>query len=405
MSEISSASKLVDLLAQAGLLKAEEKSEALNMSRQTGLDITKLLTMHGYVSEHTIKIGQEAISMLQKQQQIDNFIAVKAIAKAAEKNLDLGAALDLIYQQGVAPVKAVAAPSPMSLPELLAEGGFVEAVDMERHLATGRETGLPLGKVILMRTGIDSDTMMRVMTAQVYSYQTPIKRDDIISALRLTRQKQISFEEALERINIPIPPPIIVNNIRLGELLSKAGLVQVSNIIGSLEVSITQGKTLGTELIALGQLDKPTLDLALTVQNMVTRGKLRLDHAAPVLKRLRELNNNWPDVLTEIVVASLVPGDVLHLEHLLRYSGQVAEDVLAVNRETFDRKGTMTMQDYCRMMVTSGSVNDQLLRTAVRLVYLLKLNFLTPQQAILTMQHAQKRKIYADEAIHELSGL
>lgn len=404
MTEVSAASKLVDLLVQAGLLKAEERSEAINMSRQTGLDVTKLLTMHGYVSERVIKLGQEALVLLQ-QQQIDNFIAVKAIAKAVEKNLDLAAALEVIYQQGVAPVKAVAAPSPMSLSELLAEGGFVETIDLERHQATGRETGLPLGKVILMRTGIDSETMMRVLTAQVYSYQTPVKRDDIVSALRLTRQKQISFEEALERLNISIPPPFAAANIRLGELLTRAGLVQVSNIIGSLEASITQGKLLGEELIALGQLDKPTLDLALTVQNMVSRGKLRPEHAAPVLKRLRELNNSWPDVLTEIVVGSLVPGDVLHLEHLLRYSGPVSEEVLTKTRDAFDRKGTMTVSDYCRMLVGSGGIDDKLLRSAVRLVYLLKLNFLTPQQAILSLQHAQKRKLYADEAIHELSGL
>jgi hypothetical protein len=404
MPEVNSASKLVDLLAQAGLLKAEERSEAINMSRQTGLDVTKLLTMHGYVSERVIKLGQEAISMLQ-QQQIDNFIAVKAIAKAAEKNLDLPAALELIYQQGIAPVKTVAAPSPMSLSELLSEGGFVETIDMERHQATGRETGLPLGKVILMRTGIDNDTMMRVLTAQVYSYQTSIKRDDIIGALRLTRQKQISYEEALERLNISIPPPFNVANIRLGELLTRAGIVQASNIIGALESSITQSKLLGEELIALGQLDKPTLDLALTVQNMVSRSKLRADHAAPVLKRLREQNCSWPDVLTEVVVASLVPGDVLHLEHLLRYSGPVQEEVLTRTRDAFDRKGTMSVGEYCRMLASTGGINDKLLRTAVRLVYLLKLNFLTPQQAILAMQHAQKRNIYADEAIHELSGL
>jgi hypothetical protein len=94
MGEITSASKLVDLLSQAGLLKPEERSEAVNMSRQTGLDITKLLTMHGYVSDRVIKLGQDAVVLLQ-QREIDNFIAVKAIAKGAEKNVDLTAALDL----------------------------------------------------------------------------------------------------------------------------------------------------------------------------------------------------------------------------------------------------------------------------------------------------------------------
>jgi hypothetical protein len=404
MSEISSASKLVDLLAQAGLLKAEERSEAVNMSRQTGLDIAKLLTMHGYVSERMIKLGQEAINLLQLQQ-IDNFIAVKAIAKAAEKEIDLAAALELIYQQGVAPVKTVAAPSPMSMVELLCEGGFIEKSDLDRHMATGRETGLPLGKVLLMRNAIDSEVLMRVLTAQVFSYQSTMKRDDIIFTLRLTKQKGITFEEALNRLGIAAETPGVVANIRLGELLTQAGLVQISNIIVALETSITQAKLLGTELIAQGQLDKPTLDLALNVQNMVARGKLRPEHAALVLKRLRELNNRWPDVLTEVVVSSLLPGDVLDLEQLLRYSGPVPEEILVRTRATFDRNGTMSVSEYCRILANSGSIDDLLLKTAVRLVYLLKLNFLSPQQAILTMQHARARRLYADEAIHELSGL
>jgi hypothetical protein len=404
MSEVSSASKLVDLLAQAGLLKPEERSEAMNMSRQTGLDITKLLTMHGYVSERVIKLGQEAISLLQ-QQTIDNFIAVKAIAKAAEKEIDLAAALELIYQQGVTPVKTASAPSPMSLGELLVEGGFVESVDLERHLATGRETGLPMGKVLLMRDAIDSEMLLRVLTAQVYSYQSTMKRDDIIAALRLTRQKQISFEEALARQGMPAQAPAAVANIRLGELLTKAGMVQVSNIIGALEVSITQARLIGAELIAMGQLDTATLDLALSVQSMVARGKLRAEHAPLVLKRMRELNNSWPAVLTEVVMASLVPGDVLDLEQLLRYSGPVPEEILVRTRETFNRNGTMSVSGYCRILANSGSIDDLLLKSAVRLVYLLKLNFLSPQQAILTMQHARTRKLYADEAIHELSGL
>jgi hypothetical protein len=404
MSEISSASKLVDLLAQAGLLKAEERSEAVNMSRQTGLDIAKLLTMHGYVSERMIKLGQEAINLLQLQQ-IDNFIAVKAIAKAAEKEIDLSAALELIYQQGVAPVKTVAAPNPMSMVELLCEGGFIDKSDLERHLATGRETGLPLGKVLLMRNAIDSEVLMRVLTAQVFSYQSTMKRDDIIFTLRLTKQKGITFEEALNRLGIAAETPGVVANIRLGELLTQAGLVQISNIIVALETSITQAKLLGTELIAQGLLDKPTLDLALNVQNMVARGKLRPEHAALVLKRLRELNNRWPDVLTEVVVSSLLPGDVLDLEQLLRYSGPVPEEILVRTRATFDRNGTMSVSEYCRILANSGSIDDLLLKTAVRLVYLLKLNFLSPQQAILTMQHARARRLYADEAIHELSGL
>jgi len=404
MGEISSASKLVDLLSQAGLLKAAERSEAVNMSRQTGLDITKLLTMHGYVSERMIKLGQEAINLLQ-QKQIDNFIAVKAIAKAAEHNIDLAAALEMIYEQGVAPVRAVAAPSVMSLGELLFEGGFIDGDELQKHLETGRETGLALGKVLLMRDALDSEVLLSVLTAQVYSYQSTIKRDDIVSALRLARQKSIPFEESLNRLNIQLDAPVIVTNIRLGELLTRAGLVQVSNVIGALETSITQAKMLGEELIALGQIDKQTLDLALTVQNMVNMGKLRNDHAPTVMKRLRELNYRWPDVLTEVVITSLVPGDVLDLEQLLRYAGAVPEEVLQRTRATFDRRGSMTISEYCQILAQSGTIDDLLLKTAVRLVYLLKLNFLSPQQAILTLQHARSRKIYADEAIHELSGL
>ncbi|MBS1997514.1 MAG: hypothetical protein JSS86_14435, partial [Cyanobacteria bacterium SZAS LIN-2] len=229
--------------------------------------------------------------------------------------------------------------------------------------------------------------------------------DDIISTLRLTRQKSVSFEEALTRLNIPVQSPAVVANIRLGELLSRAGIVQISNVIGALESSITQAKLLGEELIAHGQLDKATLDLALTVQNMVARGKLRPEHAATVLKRLRELNYRWPEVLTEVVLSSLVPGDVLDLEQLLRYSGLVPEEILQRTRATFDRRGNMGVTEYCGILAQSGAVDDLLLRTAVRLVYLLKLNFLSPQQAILTIQHARTRKLYADEAIHELSGL
>jgi hypothetical protein len=404
MGEITSTSKLVDLLAQAGLLKAEERSEAMNMSKQTGLDITKLLTMHGYVSESVIRLGQEAMSLLQ-QQQIDNFIAVKAIAKAAEKDIDLASALQLIYQQGVAPVKTVAAPSPMTMEELLIEGGFVDSMELERHKATGRETGLPLGKVLLMRNAVDTQSLMRVFTAQVYSYQTTMKRDDIIATLRLTRLKLVSFEEALNRQGTTMQSPQVVANIRLGELLTQSGLIQVSNMIGPLETSITQAKLLGAELVALGQIDKATLDLALNVQNMVARGKLRAEHAPVVLKRLRELNYRWPDVLTEVVLSSLAPGDVLDLEQLLRYSGLVPDEILVRSHEAFDRNGTMSVSEYCRILANSGSIDDMLLKTSVRLVYLLKLKFLTPQQAILTMQHASKRKLYADEAIHELSGL
>ena len=404
MAEIGSASKLVDLLVQAGMLKAEERSEAVNMSKQTGLDITKLLTMHGYVADRTIKLAQAAANLVQ-QKEIDNFIAVKALTRASVHNIDLQQALGQIYDEGVSPVKAVAMPSLLSLEELLFEGGFIDRTELDHHLATGQETGLPLGRVLLMRNAIDANVLLRILTAQVYSYQSTIKRDDIIAALRMTRLKLITFEEGLRRIGIPQAEPETIANIRLGELLTGAQVVQVINIIGALESSITQAKFLGEELIALGQLDKPTLELALSVQQMVGRGKLKAEHASQTLKRLRELNKRWPDALTDVVVSYLVPSDVIDLEQLLRYGGVLPEEILQRTRDRFDRSGSHTFNDYCGMLAQTGYIDDLTLKTSVRLIYLLKLNFLSAQQAIMSLAHARTRSLYADDAIHELSGL
>jgi hypothetical protein len=404
MAEIGSASKLVDLLVQAGMLKAEERSEAVNMSKQTGLDITKLLTMHGYVGDRTIKLAQAAVNLIQ-QKEIDNFIAVKALTRASELNIDLQGALTQIYQEGVAPVRAVAAPSILSLEELIFEGGFIDRTELDHHKATGQETGLPLGRVLLMRNAIDASVLLRILTAQVYSYQSTIKRDDIIAALRMTRLKLITFEESLRRVGIPQIEPETIANIRLGELLTGAGVVQVINIIGALESSITQAKLLGEELIALGQLDKPTLELALAVQAMVSHNKLKADHACLTLKRLRELNKRWPEALTEVMVSHLVPSDVVDMEQLLRYGGVVPPEVLLRTRERFDRSGSHTFSDYCGMLAQTGYIDDLTLKTSVRLIYLLKINFLSAQQAIMSLAHARTRSLYADEAIHELSGL
>ncbi len=392
MTQNPRAIKLGELMIRAGVLTSQQLLEAIEYSKQTSMPVGKMFVMCGIVTENVLYSAVQLQSMVRDNQvDLENAVAL----------------LSMVYRQDIPLTQAMEQTGRSSKPkeptfrlgEILYEAGFLGADELEKFLKDGQDSGLPLGRIILLYGSISKEMLSAALTAQVLVRDGKVSREQAIKALKTTRRRRSDLETSLRELGF------YTGNVRphtlIGELFMKSGLVEEADLLSALEFALENEIPVGRALIQKKIVSQPDLEIALKLQEMVINATLNDSQAAEILNKVSKRGFSPTSALTELALATANTDDCKILWQLLTASGTVHQDA----RPGVFIKEDLTMAEMGHNLLHAELIDEFTLNGACRCQFLMRSGFLDLQRAIVVLNHCRSRRIAADEALRELSWI
>ncbi|HEY9777971.1 MAG TPA: tetratricopeptide repeat protein [Planktothrix sp.] len=164
------------------------------------------------------------------------------------------------------------------LGELLLQFGLLQREELEEALGIVDQTGLALGRVLVLGQNINENTLHAAMQCQSYLRAGKVKTVVAAQAMRLVQDGQCkTFEDALGTLGVG--PSNKNQTNRLGDLLVEAGLVTKPQLDNALAQSEQTGLPFGRLLVLSGVLTDSIMQATLNAQSMLLSGRVDKEQA------------------------------------------------------------------------------------------------------------------------------
>lgn len=388
--------KLGELLTKAEILTDQQLIESIEMAKQTGMPIGRMLVMSGAVSEEVLLSSVQLQSKF-RDGLIDLDRAIVLLSMVHKANITLDEAMDKTMSESVK--KEVTSKPTIRLGELLYEAGFIGHDELERFLKDSKEAGLPLGRIVLIYGNISKEMLSAALTAQVLVRDDKVSREQAIKALKTTRRRRIKLEESLQELGFyrkPIRPHTL-----LGELFIQARLVEEQDVLSALEMALEKEMPVGQAMVHKKLISRADLDMALALQEMVINETLNSEQASWVLTKVAQKGFSPTAALTELAVGTATQEDTKSLWQLLTASGIVAKEA---KNAVFVRDG-IALAELGHNLISAELIDEFTLHNACRCQFLMRSGFLDLEKAIVVLNHCRTRRISTDDALRELNWI
>jgi hypothetical protein len=380
--------RLGDLLTQAGLLRPEELREAMQIAKHQSLPVGRVLIMSGFLSDGQLRAAVQAQSLL-KDGVISLDTVLQALAIVGKEEMALEDAfrqLGLEVQQSQPTNK---------LGELLVEAEMITKEVLDQALAQSTQSGLPLGRILLLTGAVVEPLLSSALNAQVLVRDHKITREQAVQGLRAARERHISLEQSLAETGLQLP---LHNTIRLGELLVKAGVMPDTNLMDYVEMGIVQEQPLGQILIAQGVINEHILNNALELQKMVAAGSLIGDQAALVLNMVASGGATIEDVLKAQEPQKEPAVETVPLYQFLQLAGRITPQQI----EEAVRNGTRDAQIMGLMLHKVGAIGEFEMGVSLALNDFMAKGVVSVEQAIVALNYCITNQISLEDAFAQM---
>lgn len=377
------------LMIEAGLIAREELEECLRMARETGLPVGRILLVTGKTTENVLQAAVQAQSLL-KDGIIDLKTAYRGLQLVARDKKSFDSALTQLDVE-IDDVKV------NKLGQLLIASNFVTEEQLELALADSASTGLPFGRMLVLNGVLTEAQLAATLNAQILVRDEKITIDQAVDGLKQARRRQIAVEVPLmEKGFYKVQAR---DSIRLGELLSLAGLISEQQLLNAVELGLVSQKALGQVLIESNLVPEETLKVALQLQELVSKGTLKPLQASQVLVQVNETGMAITDAVRLIEKAANNDSANVSLKDFLMTVKTVTHDDI---QSAFD-VSVNNNQILGRMLLLAGIIDESTLQAAMRLTFLVRGGLLSMEQAQTAFDYSQRHRATIDEALQELS--
>jgi hypothetical protein len=381
--------KLGDLLISANLLTAAQLAAAIETARQSSLPVGKVLTINELLTDVTLQAAIKAQSLI-KDNQLSIDAAVAALKLTAAKALSLDAALETLEQARSGDGRTV------RLGEILITAGFLDKAQLDQALRDGKETALPLGRILVLGRTLSEELVSAALTAQVLLRDGRISFDQAIAGLKASRQRRIAVETALAEEGYIRPTS--KQKIKIGELFVLAELIAENSLMGCVEKSLIEQKPIGQAFLETGLTTAEVLEAALKLQEMVTNGALSGLQAARALRQVALQRYPLKQALSEVDSLRNDANDPYRLSSILTAAQLVSEDDLKSAVEL----STLNSALFGRMIQAAGIIDEEVLNAALRAQFFLRESTITLEQAIIGLNQCRQTGQSFDQVAEQL---
>lgn len=389
MSEKNSPIKIGELLVKAGTVTKKDLDDATITAGETGLPIGRVLIMAGFITDPMLQAAVQAQSLI-KDDQVELQIALKALKAVSTIETSFEEAL---LNEGW---KRKKNKPTAKLGELLQKAEIISEVQLDEALKTAQETGLPLGRILVLTQCVSGETLSAALTAQILVRDKKVSLDQAMKGLRSSHDRRVSLEVSLTDQGFYKPPSR--QSVKLGELFVLSGLVTEVDLMGALEIGLTREMAIGQVLVECGYVSGDVLSTALKFQEMVSNGTLTAIQAADALRQVATRQMSMAQAVAELETPRKTTGEMVNLADFLKAARVVTEDDIKKAIETSARNSALIG----KILLVSGFLNEQTLHAAMRALFLMREGFLQMEQAVLALNHCQNHQVSFDDALDEL---
>jgi hypothetical protein len=375
-----------ELLTRAGVLTERSLNDALAKARERSLPLGKVLIMLGYIKAKDLRAAVEAQSLI-NDGMLSLELATTAITMVSRHNYKFPEALGRLgwKKQRVGSTNRIG--------ELLVEAEAVTWDQLDEALNTSTETGLPVGRVLVFRKYLSSEVLLACLTAQKLIREGVISREQAIQGLRAVRLRQVGFEESLAASGIYRRPAR--RSTPIGYLLVQAGLMDQTQLMTCMEMSLTTEKPIGDVFVEQGLVPRAVMEASVQIQEMVDNSTLSPELAA---QAIRQAFTGECSVARAIALACLPRFQVKEralIQELLTLAGFCdARDMKPLTGAGF--------AEIERELLSGAVVDEKMFYALLMAVYFIQKGFLLQEDAIMALHECKTRKVSMHEALKQL---
>lgn len=381
--------RIGELLTSLGLVSTKDLNEALEIGRDTGLPVGRVLTMSAFLTEAQLKAALKAQSLLN-----DGLITMEQVSKAMDLSvlnaIDFDVALTKIGWENLSGASS-------KLGELLVGAGLTTEEQMEGALRQSITTGLPMGRLLVL-SGVLTDALLTAaLTAQILVRDNKLNKEDAVSSLKAAKGRQVPIEVPLaERGFYELPER---QGVRLGELLAASGLVAESEVLNAVEVGLMEQKPIGQVLMERSPISETVLEAALRLQKEIVSDGIPMDQAAQALFLVHTDGISLPAALSKVRAVSPKKDGSPPLAHFLRLVRGITNDDIKKAMEY----AIIDSEIFTLVSIRAGILDEPTLRLAQQCEDLMRKGVISLERACILFELARRKGLSIEAALQELS--
>ncbi len=274
------AKRIGELLVAAGVIRQEVLMEALQIAKKSSTPVGRVLLTIGELSERDLLAAIEIQSML-RENLISNEFGVRALSVCITGKLPLEEAFRRLGFKPPAEREVVATGE---LGEILISAGIITQPVLEECLRQSEDNNLPLGRCLVLARAVSSNLLTSALTAQVLVRDGKITYEQAVAGLAAAYRKQQTIEQSLSETGA-MRVVQDEKSIKVGDLLTKAGLLSESDKVSAIERGLVENVPVGQIFVQLGLISPSMLEETLKLQRLISEGQLSVLQAAEILRQ------------------------------------------------------------------------------------------------------------------------
>jgi hypothetical protein len=387
MTEIVHARKLGELLVDLGVFSAEEIDEIIQIGVQINLPLGRALVLSNRLPEEQLRVILQIQSLI-RDDVLDLATARKALAAVKNDGVSLS---DALQKLGVTNRKGDEKLLHSKLATLLLDAGVVSKEQVEEAMKVGYETGTPVGRMLVLSGVINHSVLARALEIQVMLRENKMSHGQAVELLKAESLRILPVDQTAEQRGLSKQDAN--KRVRLGELLMLSGVLTEGDMLNVLELGLTTPKPLGDILKDTGLIKQDVLDMALKLQDMISKGLLDIRAAAAALQEMVSTG-----AIVDLNECSTLEDGELRLGDLLKQTGLVDNSDIEEAINLSSKYPAMIG----KMLVVAGSIDEGTLLAAIRSQFLMRNKALSADDAVQALLYCQRHRISLDDALDEL---
>lgn len=374
------------LLTKSGLLSDEELADALIRARERGLPIGTVLLTMGRLGQSQLRAAVEAQSLV-NDGVVSHELAVSALSKSAQTGASLEQCLRELGWQG-----PMGGGVTNKLGELLLDAGVLDESRLSDCLSTSRETGMPLGRVLLFKRAISDEMLLAVLRAQRLVREGLIRRPDAVEVLKKVHQKKMSLEESLAEGGFMKTRS--KRSTPVGYLLVEAGFLKEVSLMMCVELSLSENKPIVDTLVEQGFASRALAHASLGIQQLVDSGTISKDLAAAALRVVDSQGVSVDKAVAEVGMPAIDQNRKQLLHELFVLCGSVDPKQMPQVDGDLSSYAALT-----KTLQGTGKIEEHMIPCVVRALYLIDRKLLQAEDAVMALHYSRRNCTSLDEAL------
>ncbi len=383
--------RIGELLVAAGIIRQEVLMEALQVAKKSSTPVGRVLMTIGELSERDLLAAIEVQSMI-RENLISAEFGVRVLNVCIKGRLSLD---DSFRRLGYNPPEARDIVPSGELGNLLHDAGLVSREILEQCMRQSEENNLPLGRCLVLARAITSHILANALTAQVLVRDGKVTYEQAVAGLAQAKLKHQSIEKSLSETGSFQMPE---TKLKVGELLSQAGLVSESDKVSAIEKGLVENQPVGQVLVQSGMISPSALDESLKLQKLVNDGDLNTMQAAEILRQANSRGVPVEVVMTEKTHKAEEIGAVNKVMHLIRRARFLDPEELSRAEKT----ASQLQISMGEVILSKDLVEKKLLDSAAQGMKLVEKGIISEQHLIKVLEACKRTGMGFSDALESV---